>query len=198
MTDPLSQLRQAVTRAAGAVRGNGGEAWAALKLERPKHDRQGDYATNAAMLLAPAMRAAPPQIAELIGQELARQLGELLDRIEIAGPGFLNLFLSDEWYRQTLHSIVAAGEGFGAAQAQAPERILIEFVSANPTGPLVAASGRHAAYGDSLARILQHQGHAVSREYYFNDAGGQIDLLGQSVQARARGEQVPEGGYEGE
>ncbi len=185
-------------RAAGAVRGDGGESWAALKLERPKHDRQGDYATNAAMLLAPAMRTAPPRVAELLAQELAHELGELLDRTEVAGPGFLNVFLSDAWYRRTLRSIAAAGERFGAAQADSPERTLIEFVSANPTGPLVAASGRHAAYGDSLARILEHQGHAVSREYYFNDAGGQIDLLGQSVRARARGLEVPEGGYEGE
>ncbi len=80
----------------------------------------------------------------------------------------------------------------------AAERVLIEFVSANPTGPLVAASGRHAAYGDALARILEHHGHTVSREYYFNDAGNQIRLLGESVRARARGEEVPEGGYQGE
>src|SRR5205823_4439540 len=76
--------------------------------------------------------------------------------------------------------------------------ILIEFVSANPTGPLVAASGRHAAYGDALARILQHHGHSVWREYYFNDAGNQIRLLGESIKARARGQEVPEGGYQGE
>ena len=87
---------------------------------------------------------------------------------------------------------------FGAGGADPAERILIEFVSANPTGPLVAASGRHAAYGDALARILEHHGHSVSREYYFNDAGNQIRLLGESVRARARGEEVPEGGYQGE
>ena len=91
-----------------------------------------------------------------------------------------------------------AGDRFGAGGADPAERILIEFVSANPTGPLVAASGRHAAYGDALARILEHHGHAVSREYYFNDAGGQIRLLGESVRARARGEEVPEGGYQGD
>src|SRR5579884_2009308 len=108
MTDPLSQLHTAVTQAAGAVRGDGADSWAALKLERPKHDRQGDYATNAAMLLAPAMRAAPPKIAALLAHELERELGELLDRTEIAGPGFLNLFLADEWYRRTLQAIVAA------------------------------------------------------------------------------------------
>ena len=94
--------------------------------------------------------------------------------------------------------MLAAGEQFGAGGAHPAERILIEFVSANPTGPLVAASGRHAAYGDALARILEHHGHTVSREYYFNDAGNQIRLLGESVRARARGEEVPEGGYQGE
>ncbi|MGN6167049.1 MAG: arginine--tRNA ligase, partial [Solirubrobacteraceae bacterium] len=89
-------------------------------------------------------------------------------------------------------------ERFGAGGAERPERVLIEFVSANPTGPLVAASGRHAAYGDALARILEHHGHSVDREYYFNDAGNQIRLLGESVRARARGVEVPEGGYQGE
>src|SRR5450432_3487799 len=85
------------------------------------------------------------------------------------------------------------------ASATAPaRRVLVEFVSANPTGPLVAASGRHAAYGDALSRILAHHGHTVSREYYFNDAGTQIRLLGESVQARARGDEIPEGGYQGD
>ncbi len=93
--------------------------------------------------------------------------------------------------------MLAAGARFGAGAVEDPERILIEFVSANPTGPLVAASGRHAAYGDALARILEHHGHAVWREYYFNDAGNQIRLLGESVKARALGQEVPEGGYQG-
>ena len=91
-----------------------------------------------------------------------------------------------------------AGERFGAGGAPVAQKVLVEFVSANPTGPLVAASGRHAAYGDALSRILAHHGHEVWREYYFNDAGGQIRLLGESVVARARGESVPEGGYQGE
>src|SRR5438445_2276002 len=125
-------------------------------------------------------------------------LGEDLDRVDVAGPGFLNLFLSDAWHHRALASTLGAGEAFGGGGADPAERILIEFVSANPTGPLVAASGRHAAYGDALARILAHHGHMVSREYYFNDAGNQIRLLGESVRARARGEEVPEGGYQGE
>jgi arginyl-tRNA synthetase len=198
LTDPLAELREVVSHATAAVRGDGSEPYSGLRLERPKHERQGDYATNAAMLLAPALRTGPPKIAELLGQALERELGSLLERTEVAGPGFLNLFLSDAWHRRALRSIVAAGDRFGAHQADPVARILIEFVSANPTGPLVAASGRHAAYGDALARILEHQGHSVSREYYFNDAGSQIELLGQSVKARARGEEVPPGGYEGE
>jgi arginyl-tRNA synthetase len=109
----------------------------------------------------------------------------------------VNLFMSDAWQRRALASILAAGDRLGAGGADPVQRILTEFVSANPTGPLVAASGRHAAYGDALARILEYQGHEVSREYYFNDAGGQIRLLGESVKARARGEEVPEGGYQG-
>ena len=180
------------------MRGNGAEASPSLRLERPKHSAQGDYATNAALLLAPALREGPPKIAELLAHELQRELGALLERTEVAGPGFLNLFLADAWYRRALADIVAAGDRFGTEQAETPERILIEFVSANPTGPLVAASGRHAAYGDALARILEHFGHRVSREYYFNDAGTQIELLGASVKARARGEEVPPGGYEGD
>jgi arginyl-tRNA synthetase len=106
--------------------------------------------------------------------------------------------MSDFWFRDVLADVLAAGDRFGAGGTEASERILIEFVSANPTGPLVAASGRHAAYGDALARILEHYGHSVTREYYFNDAGSQIRLLGESVRARARGEEIPEGGYQGD
>ena len=94
--------------------------------------------------------------------------------------------------------MLSAGERFGAGGADPAERVMVEFVSANPTGPLVAASGRHAAYGDALARILELQGHDVWREYYFNDAGGQIRKLGESVRARARNEPVPEDGYQGD
>src|SRR5262249_57380992 len=120
------------------------------------------------------------------------------DGWEVAGQGFVTLFMSDAWQRRALASILAAGDRFGAGGADPVERILTEFVSANPTGPLVAASGRHAAYGDALARILEYHGHEVSREYYFNDAGSQIRRLGESVQARAGGSEVPEDGYQGE
>ena len=195
---PLAGLAATVRSAAHAVRGGAGAPSAQARLERSKRDDQGDYSTNAAMLLAPVLSAPPRQIAERIGAELESALTADLDRWEVAGPGFLNLFMSDAWLRRALRSVLDAGERFGADGADPAQRILIEFVSANPTGPLVAASGRHAAYGDALARILEHHGHAISREYYFNDAGGQIRLLGESVIARARGEEVPEGGYQGE
>jgi arginyl-tRNA synthetase len=195
---PLQELRDAVRAAAAALRGSAGEPSPHPKLERPKRAGQGDYATNAAMLLAPALRAPPAKIASILAEELRRQLGDSLQRTDVAGPGFLNLFLSDAWHRRALAAVLASGDRFGTGLDGPAERILIEFVSANPTGPLVAAGGRHAAYGDSLARILAHQGHSVSREYYFNDAGSQVRLLGESVKARARGEPLPDGGYQGE
>jgi arginyl-tRNA synthetase len=195
---PLRELDARVRAAADAVRGGEGEPTAQPRLERSRRTEQGDYSTNAAMLLAPTLGAAPRVIAERIGEELSGLLGEDLDRVDVAGPGFLNLFLSDAWHRRALGSVLTAGERFGAGGADPVMRIVIEFVSANPTGPLVAASGRHAAYGDALARILEHYGHTVWREYYFNDAGNQIRLLGESVRARARGEEIPEGGYQGD
>jgi arginyl-tRNA synthetase len=194
--DPVHALATAVVEAASAVRG--GDGAMSVRLERPKHERQGDYSTNAAMLLAPALKSPPREIAERLGVSLSDRLGEDLAAAEVAGPGFLNLVMSDGWHRRALQSILDAGDRFGTGGAPRPERILIEFVSANPTGPLLASSGgRHGAYGDALARILEHDGNTVSREYYFNDAGGQIRLLGESVRARARGEEVPEGGYQG-
>jgi arginyl-tRNA synthetase len=195
---PLAELRAAVSRAAGTIVTDGVAVPSPIRVERPKRSGQGDYSTNVAMLLAPVLKAAPRDIAERIGAALAPELGADLVRFEIAGPGFVNLFLSDDWHRAALRAVLEAGERFGAGGADPAQRVLVEFVSANPTGPLVAASGRHAAYGDALSRILEHHGHTVSREYYFNDAGSQIRLLGESVQARARGDEVPEGGYQGD
>jgi arginyl-tRNA synthetase len=197
VSSPLAQLRAAVAAAAAALRGPVAELGVEPRLERPRRAGQGDYATNAALLLAPALGAPPPEIASSLGGELARELGDQLARFEVAGPGFLNLFMSDAWHRRALQAVLSAGEHFGTGQVSSPERVLVEFVSANPTGPLVAASGRHAAYGDALARMLEHVGHEVSREYLVNDAGGQIRLLGESVKARARGEEVPPDGYQG-
>jgi len=194
---PLKELTAAVREAVEAVRSPAGELSVEPTLERPRRKGMGDYSTNAAMLLAPVLGGPPREIAERIAAGLRAVLGPELEQVEVAGPGFLNLVLSDAWHRGALHSVLDAGESFGGGGAERPERILLEFVSANPTGPLVAASGRHAAYGDALARILRHYGHSVDTEYYFNDAGNQIRLLGVSVQARARGEQPPDDGYQG-
>lgn len=194
---PLQDLRAAVEAASAALR-DGHESGPAPTVERPRREGFGDYSTNAAMLLAGGVGRPPREIAERLGEALKERLGPGLDRYEVAGPGFLNLFLADSWHARALADILERGAAYGGAGARTKERILVEFVSANPTGPLVAASGRHAAYGDALAEILAFHGHAVSREYYLNDAGAQVRKLGESVQARARGESVPEGGYEGE
>lgn len=197
--DPLGQLRAAVEDASAQLRGGaGGAPRAAPTLERPPKPEFGDYSTNAAMLLAPVLGEQPRSIAERLGAQLGAHLGGRLERVEVAGPGFLNLFLADTWFRGALVHVLGAGEGFGGNVAERPERILVEFVSANPTGPLTAAGGRHAAYGDALARVLAFSGHTVEREYYVNDYGTQVRKLGESIRARARGEEVPEDGYRGD
>ena len=197
MSAPLAQLRAAVEDAAGAV-SPGATPRTPPTLERPPRADFGDYSTNAAMLLAPVVGDQPRAVAERLGAELERLLADGLERVEVAGPGFLNLHLSNAWFRRSLGAILAAGDEFGTGGAETPERVLVEYVSANPTGPLTVASARHAAYGDALARILRAHGHTVEREYYFNDAGTQIDTFGASLRARARGEEVAEDGYGGE
>ena len=195
---PIAELRAAVEAAAGGLANGGGAPRSRPTLERPKQAGHGDYATNAALVLAPVVGAKPRDVAERLGGALSERLGPALDRVEVAGPGFLNLFLADAWYAAALDWVLAAGERFGAGAPERPERINIEFVSANPTGPLTAASGRHAAYGDALARLLTLAGHTVDREYYFNDVGSQVRRLGESIRARARGEELPEDGYQGD
>src|SRR5688500_7296989 len=135
------------------------------------------------MLLAPALGAPPREIAERLG---------------VAGPGCLSLFLADAWYVNATRGVIAAGDDWGRDTPETPLNVNVEYVSANPTGPMTAASARHAAFGDALARMLELAGHSVSREYYFNNAGGQIDRLGASVRALARHEPVPEDGYKGD
>jgi arginyl-tRNA synthetase len=191
---PLDDLRAGVLAAAGERRATG--APDRLSLERPKKAGFGDYSTNAAMLLAPLMGEPPRAIAEKLGASLQRSLGDRVEKVEVAGPGFLNLFLSDAWYLAAVRGVLGAGDRFGAGDRG--QRVQVEFVSANPTGPLTAASGRHAAFGDALARILELAGDTVEREYYFNDGGGQVRRLGESIRARARGEEPPEDGYQGE
>jgi arginyl-tRNA synthetase len=191
---PIDDLRTAVEQAAAEL---GDGSTATPTLERPKKAGFGDYSTNAAMLLAPRLGAPPHEIAERLGAVLRERLGERVEKVEVAGPGFVNVYLADAWYTAAAAHVLAVGDGWGAGTAATPERVLVEFVSANPTGPLTAASGRHAAYGDALARLLEFAGHEVAREYYFNDAGSQLLNLGRSIRARARGETVPEDGYQG-
>jgi arginyl-tRNA synthetase len=195
---PLAELRDAVDSASGAVAGANGSPRPRPTLERPRKAGFGDYATNAAMLLAPSAGAPPRDVAARLAAELESRLGPALDRVEIAGPGFLNLFLSDGWLVGALAHVLEAGSAFGGGYVTEPEKVNVEFVSANPTGPMTAAGGRHAAYGDALARLLEFAGHDVTREYYINDFGSQVQRLGASIQARARREDVPEGGYEGD
>ena len=194
MAHPIDDLRAAVEAAAGDLRNGKPAPTTRASLERPKKAGFGDYSTNAAMLLAPALGAPPREIAEKLGEKLSARLGEAVERVEVAGPGFLNVFLADPWYVAAAQQVLAAGGDWGRGSPEQPENVNVEYVSANPTGPLTAASGRHAAYGDAIARMFEFEGHEVSREYYFNNAGSQIDNLGESVRLRARNEPVPEDG----
>jgi arginyl-tRNA synthetase len=194
--DPIARLRAAVSAAAAQI-ADGDSPSTPPTLERPPRPELGDYSTNAAMLLAPLRGEPPRALAERLGQRLTAALGESADRVEVAGPGFLNLFLADRWHREATARVLEAGPGFATGTAARPERILLEFVSANPTGPTTAASGRHAAYGDALGRMLESQGHSVEREYLLNDVGGQVQRFAESIAARMRGAEVPPDGYTG-
>ena len=183
----------ALERLAGELAGAAG---AAVELERPSDPKHGDFATNVALRLAPERRRNPRDLAEELKAE-AEKLAPV-ERAEVAGPGFLNLFLDRSWYREALAEMLAAGRDYGAGSPEHRRRIQVELVSANPTGPLTVGSGRNAAYGDSLARLLSFAGNLVEREYYVNDRGTQIDLFRASVAARQSGEEPPEGGYMGD
>jgi arginyl-tRNA synthetase len=191
---PLGALRAAVLGAAEEL----GSAAGAITLERPRRAQFGDYSTNAALLMAPALGGAPRELAERLGVVLSERLGVSLERFEVAGPGFLNLFMSDRWLTGALAQVLAGGERYGAGGAVRCERVLVEFVSANPTGPMHVGHARNAVYGDALARMLAWHGHTVEREFYVNDAGSQVLKLGESIAAIARGEPVPQDGYKGD
>ncbi|HEU5477234.1 MAG TPA: arginine--tRNA ligase [Gaiellaceae bacterium] len=168
-------------------------AGAPAQLERPKDPSHGDFATSVALRTAKTARTAPRELAEGLAERLVS-----LDEVEsadVAGPGFVNLRLADPFF---VSALAEMGEGYGGGWAETPERVQVEMVSANPTGPIVVSAARNGAFGDCVARLLAFGGHSVEREYYYNDAGAQIDRFRASVEAIRRGEPVPEDGYRGD
>ena len=172
-----------------------------IQLESPKVAEHGDVSTNIAMLLAKPLRQNPRAIAQQLLDAMLLD-PQVLEAIEIAGPGFINFRFAKEYVYQQLRAIIEEGSDFGKTTSRKGQRVQIEFVSANPTGPLTVGHGRNAVLGDTIARLLEWTGASVDREYYFNDAGRQMRVLGQSVQARyqqllGQSIELPEGGYEG-
>lgn len=172
-----------------------------IVLERPKSDAHGDFATNIAMQLAKPLRQNPRAIAERLIAALPAS--DYVAKVEIAGAGFINFFLNAQSKQTIVLAILDAAEHFGHSTTGGLQKVQVEFVSANPTGPLHVGHGRGAAVGDCLCRLLEANGWAVTREFYYNDAGAQIDNLSKSVQARAKGigpdnPEFPEDGYRGE
>jgi arginyl-tRNA synthetase len=169
-----------------------------VELEPTRSREHGDWASNVALKLAKGLSRNPRELA----QQLQRALGAAdvphLARVEVAGPGFLNLFLARTWLDDVLREVVAAGDGYGRSDVLAGRRVNLEFVSANPTGPLHAGGGRWVAVGDAVANLLAAQGAEVHREYYLNDAGNQLDRFRDSLYARYEGREPPEDGYQGE
>jgi len=173
----------------------------AVTWEYPPDPRFGDLSTTLCFNLAKAVRRPPREVAGAVKEVLVLD-PELLSRVEVAGPGYLNFFVAPAWWHGVIPAVLAAGARYGRADLGRGERVQVEFVSANPTGPLHVGHGRGAALGDTIARLLQALGYRVEREYYINDAGSQIRLLGESVYARfleAAGQSVtfPENGYHG-
>jgi arginyl-tRNA synthetase len=185
----LDDFVRAGTLAPEAVRGT------SFTVERPKRAEHGDLATNVAMTLAKLVGRPPRELAASIAEKL-RGAGAV-DAADVAGPGFLNVRFAPVAFQDIVAEVLGAGPSYGRAPAATGERVLIEFVSANPTGPLLVSHGRGAVLGDAVARLLEAVGHRVTREYYINDFGNQVRLLAASVRAAARGEPAPEGGYGG-
>ncbi len=167
-----------------------------IGIERPARPEHGDYATNVAMQLAPLARANPMRIAETLCSHL--HLPDGMAQASVAPPGFINLTLDPKWVAAQVEEIRTAGDAFGRLTAGEPHSVNVEFVSANPTGPLTVGNARGAFVGDLLCRVLEGAGHSVTREYYFNDSGAQVRNLGLSVMARHSGTEVPEDGYHGD
>ncbi len=182
-------MPSAVDRLAARV----GEAIGAeVELERPKDPTHGDFATNVAMRTAKAAGRSPRELAEGYAERIA-ELPEVTSA-EVAGPGFINLRVADTFFLEALGEV---GEGYGGGWVAPGERIQVEMVSANPTGPVVVSAARNGAFGDCVARLLAFAGHEVAREYYYNDSGAQMERFRASIDALRRGEPVPEDGYRG-
>ena len=169
-----------------------------LALERPKAREHGDWSANVALQVAKLVERHPREVAQSLSAVLEDDLPAHVARVEIAGPGFLNFHLRPTWLHDVLRDVVAAGAGFGRGDRLAGRRINLEFVSANPTGPLHAGGGRWVAVGDAIANLLAAQGATVHREYYLNDAGSQLEAFGASLFARYEGREPPEDGYRGQ
>ena len=167
-----------------------------VRVERPRNREHGDWATNVALQLAKRAGVPPRQLADVLADRLAEVAG--IKSVDVAGPGFLNVVLDAAAAGELARSVVEAGAEYGRNEAMTGHVVNLEFVSANPTGPLHIGHTRWAALGDSLARLLRSSGAEVATEHYVNDAGAQMDKFGASVLARARGEDVPEDGYRGE
>jgi len=188
-----------------AVRSLGDAAGvSAIEIRPSERPEFGDYSTNVAMIRAKASGRAPRQVAEALSAALGETLSAAgVAKVEVAGPGFVNLFLSPECIRSALRSVLADGDEYGSSRKGRGVRLQVEFVSSNPTGPLTVGHGRQAVLGDVLAALYERLGYDVEREYYFNDQGRQVDLLAESLWVRYRelfGEsrEIPEGGYQGE
>ncbi len=172
-----------------------------IKIEIPKDTKNGDFSTNIAMVLTKIAKRNPREIAELITTHLDKARGEI-EAVDIAGPGFINFKMKSSSLVSIIDDVLNKQQDYGCADHTHPQKILLEFVSANPTGDLTMAHGRHASFGDALANVLAAAGHDVTREYYVNDAGKQIENLALSIEARfyqALGEDkaIPEDGYHG-
>jgi arginyl-tRNA synthetase len=200
-TDPKTAIEEALRQ---ALRKEAPDfADTPIILERPKQAEHGDFSSNLALQLAKPLKKKPRDLAVALQASVSASLGGVLEKAEIAGPGFLNFKLKAGTKSAVIRRILEEGAGFGRSREGRGEKVQVEFVSANPTGPLHVGHGRQAALGDAIAALLESQGYAVTREFYYNDAGAQIEKLALSVQARAKGIRPgapgwPEEGYNGE
>ncbi|GAC1356005.1 MAG: arginine--tRNA ligase [Polyangiales bacterium] len=191
----LAEVAHARAASPSATPVGTGDAPIRVQVERPKKPEHGDFATNVALSASKRLGVKPLELANALKDALGKD--PMFARVDVAGPGFLNVKLAPAMFHAALREVIAAGPTWGRAPAATGERINLEFVSANPTGPLHMAHGRGAVTGDAIGRLLEAAGHRVIREYYVNDAGNQIKLLVDSVLARALGKDTPEGGYGG-